>query len=59
MVAEEKLAHDVYATLGEETDIADLKEVIVRSEPAAVDPVMNRLHDASYNHWAAFERQLK
>mgnify|MGYP006121479931 CR=1 FL=1 len=45
--------------LVEETDIADLKEVIAGNEPAAVDRVMNRLLDASYNHLAAFERQLK
>jgi len=103
LVTEEKLAHDVYVTLGEEygfriltniarsetqhqsaienpldkygiknptlndkvgvlveeTDIADLKKVIAGNKPAAVDRVMNRLLDTSYNHLAAFERQLR
>jgi hypothetical protein len=45
--------------LVEETDIADLKEVISGNEPAAVDRVLTNLLNASYKHLAAFERQLK
>ncbi|MGB4688841.1 MAG: DUF2202 domain-containing protein [Candidatus Nanopelagicales bacterium] len=45
--------------LVEETDIADLKEVIAGNEPAAVDRVLTNLLNASYKHLAAFERQLK
>jgi hypothetical protein len=44
--------------LVEETDIADLKEVIAGNEPAAVDRVLTNLLNASYKHLAAFERQL-
>ncbi|MCH9737944.1 MAG: DUF2202 domain-containing protein [Actinomycetia bacterium] len=44
--------------LVEETDIADLKEIIAGNEPAAVDRVLTNLLNASYKHLAAFERQL-
>ena len=44
--------------LVEETDIADLKEVIAGNEPAAVDRVLTNLLNASFKHLAAFERQL-
>ena len=44
--------------LVEETDIADLKEVIAGNEPAAVDRVLTNLLNASYKHLAAFERQI-
>ena len=44
--------------LVEKTDIADLKEILAGNEPAEVDRVLTQLLKASYNHLAAFERQL-
>lgn len=45
--------------LVEKTDIADLKDVLAGNEPADVDRVLTQLLKASYNHLAAFERQLR
>ena len=45
--------------LVEKTDIADLKEILAGNEPAEVDRVLTQLLKASYNHLAAFERQLR
>lgn len=45
--------------LVEKTDIADLKEILAGNEPAEVDRVLTQLLKASYNHQAAFERQLR
>ncbi len=44
--------------LVEKTDIADLKEILAGNEPAEVGRVLTQLLKASYNHLAAFERQL-
>ncbi|MBU1668947.1 DUF2202 domain-containing protein [bacterium] len=42
----------------EETDIADLKELIEAGLPSDIERVYNNLLKGSYNHLAAFNRQL-
>ena len=42
----------------EEMDIADIKVMLEQTDKSDIERVLNNLLDGSYNHLAAFERQL-